>query len=795
MAGLLIVLSAAATDVVAQTGAAAPSTFDADLIRDLPTSDNLYQLLDASEATLIADRFFGGGLYSGQAGRIGGFLGSWTQTLFRVEDVDLTDPTGSGAPILVPDLFLWNAVRATTRMPAANLNAAGLAISLDPRRHERVWTRTIQATTSHFGSTPASDVPAIARIDGWDHITALVSGPVVADRLGLVAAGSWTSGSQFDRADPASTSSSIVSGFGHLVFTPTGRDEIRTIGWLRRASTPFELRRPVGQADAAETQTAFHVQSTWERRDPNARPWRAFAGYSRRDRRADWDRTATIPVLERLSDGPMSLMTEAADAIVHQWSLGARVAGSPPSARSRHAIEAGVDARGGGARASSFFSGVAGELVDGGPARVWRFANPGLESFRHAIGAAAFVSDRLTMTPRIVVDGGVRYDSVSGKADGASQGVSWNTLLPRAAVRWTLAGNWQPTFVAGFSRTAYRLPLDWLAFGDPAAPYADVFRWNAFSGSPSTVTTIGPLVARVGPGTGGDPDFSGIDAELKRPLADEIVAGVEVRPADGLRFELTGVARRERDLPGILNVGTPQYVVSGVLDPGANVGAIEDDRLVPVYNRRIESFGLDRYVLANGPQQAATFNGVVIAADLTRPRFLLRLGATAGRAVATAANIGFGPLENDQGLSGDIAADPNAATFARGRTFNDRAYTAKVTAVYRFPKATTLGMIARYQDGQPFARLLVDRGLNQGAEAIRAFANGDSRFTFTGTLDARLQKRFLAGSRAVDVVADVYNLIGLSNSVEEKTTAAPDVRTSTAVQPPFTLHLGLRLVF
>ena len=772
------------------------ATLEADLIRDLPTSDNLFQLLDATQPTLIADRFFGGGLYAAQSGRIGGFLGSWSQTLVRVGDVDLTDPIGSGAPLVVPDLMLWRAVRVTTGLMGADLDSSGLSISLEPQRPSSSWTRTVQATTSHFGSTAAVGAPAIARLDGWDHVTALASGPLIASRLGLVLAGSWTRGSQFERDELAPVSANAASGFAHLVFTPTRHDEIRTVGWITRTSVPSALRVPFARWDATTSVTAVHVQSTWERRDPNALPWRVFAGYSRRKRAPGVDRDATIPVFERLRDGPVPALAAMADDTTHRWSLGAR-AGAPSAGATatRNTVDAGVDAYGSGARSSSFFSGVAGELVNGLPARVWRFESPGEESFRHEMGFAAFASDRFALTPRVVVDAAVRYDAISGSASGAGQGISWGTLLPRAAIRWTIADAWQPTVIAGYSQSAYRLPLDLLAFGDPAAPSADVFRWNAFSGTASSISVIGPLVAREGPGTGGDPAFSRIDPALKRPRSDEIVAGVEVRPREDVRLRIVGVVRRERDVAGLVNDGSPAYVVSGVVDPGANVGAIEDDRFVPVYNRLVESFGRDRYLVTNGPQSEATFNGIELTAEMTRPRFLLLFGATAGRAVASAANRGFGPLENDQSIVGELTANPNAATFARGRTFNDRAYTAKVTTVYRFPTATTLGLIARYQDGQPFARMLIFPGLNQGAEAVRAFANGDSRFTFIGTLDARLQQGLTFGARSVAVVLDAYNLLGLSHSVEEATTAPPDVRITTAVQPPRALHLGLRLTF
>jgi hypothetical protein len=772
-------------------------TLDAELISALPTGDNLFQLLEATQPTLITDRFFSGGLYAGQSARIGGFLGSWSQTTYRLGDLDITDPTGSGAPIIVPDLFLWRAINVATGMMPADLNSTGLAVSLDPQRPASAWTRTIHGALSHFGSGSPSDPPEIARLHGWDHLTAMASGPIIVNRLGMVVAGSWTDGSQFERSETEAVSAISGTGFAHVVFAPDDRNEMRTIGWLQHTSTPFALRVPIGQLEAESANTAFHVQSTWAHRSPAGPYWRTFGGYSRSHLSPGWDQAATIPVFERLSDGPLTELANTANEVVQQWAFGARLQNPFSQVRTdRHRIEAGVDVGGASDHLSSFFSGVAGELVDGGPARVWRFAHPGTGSHRGQLGFAAFLSDRLTLTPRISIDAALRFDSISGSAEGASQNITWRTLAPRISGRWTITDRfWQPTLLAGYARTAYRLPLDLLAYSDPAAPYADVFRWNAFTGTPATVTTVGPLVEKVGPGTGGNDSFSRVDPDIKRPTADEIVAGFEFHPAEAFRFTFLGTARVEFDLVGLANVGNPQYTVKQIPDAGPNAGSPEDDRLVPIYNRLIQSFGLDRYLLTTGPQADATFNGVEIKAELTRPTFLLRLGATAGRAIASAANIGFGPAENDQSLVGDLNTDPNSTTFARGRTFNDRAFTGKITAIFKFPKATRLGLLARYMDGQPFARLLVDRSLNQGAEAVRAFVNGDARFTFVSTLDARLQKRIAMGSRALDLMVDVYNLPGMSSSVEEESTNGPNVRVSTAVQPPFTLHAGVSLTF
>jgi hypothetical protein len=115
--------------------------------------------------------------------------------------------------------------------------------------------------------------------------------------------------------------------------------------------------------------------------------------------------------------------------------------------------------------------------------------------------------------------------------------------------------------------------------------------------------------------------------------------------------------------------------------------------------------------------------------------------------------------------------------------------------VYRFPSNTTLGAIARYQDGQPFARLLVVPGLSQGPELVRAFPNGESRFTFTGTLDVRAQKEFAVGGHRLAVVVDAYNLVNLAEEVEERVVKGPAYRTPTAIQPPRTVRVGARVTF
>jgi hypothetical protein len=180
---------------------------------------------------------------------------------------------------------------------------------------------------------------------------------------------------------------------------------------------------------------------------------------------------------------------------------------------------------------------------------------------------------------------------------------------------------------------------------------------------------------------------------------------------------------------------------------------------------------------------------------LRTDKLFFMLGLTAGRYEGIAANRGFGPLENDNGLVGEAYVNPNALAHAQGRTFTERGYTIKTAATYSFGHDISLGLIGRYQDGQHFARLVIDPNLNQGPEAVRAFRNGRTRFTFEMTVDARLRKGFTMGGHRADVVLEAYNLFNQYLEVEEITVSGPTSRAKSASQPPRAVYVGIRIPF
>jgi hypothetical protein len=776
------------------------STFPAGLLSVLPTGDSLFSLIEAAHAETTSDRISAGGIGFGTAARLSAFGSSATQTRYRIGDVDITDPSGGGTPMAIPELSFWQRVSVgsgvgsgLSRTPQTGVDfvTPGVGIALEPRRPTAQWATSFEASSS-FGDSltanPATVAPPIGRLAGWNRGSLLASGPIVPERLGLVFSGSFTHAAQSNRGTALSLDSDVASAFANLVFTPSPTDEVQTVGWIQRATFPPANSAVFASAQSTMNDASLHVQSTWAHTNPDARfptpeAWRAFAGYTQRDRTPP--ALATTATIERLYDGPPPFQSVDTGTVTERrFTIGGR--GS--QRRGSHAFEFGADLDFAHASSDPGFNGSIGEFVDGAPSRIWTYTTPAVTSRRHSTTIAGFVNDHFAVSDHSALDVAIRFEHVGAAADGAVQGISWWTPLPRAMFRSALSDAHHIDWFVGGGRSAYQLPLDLLAWGDPAAPSVDVFRWLGGSLAPT-----GPRLLNVGPGATGR-----IDPNLTRPYSDDLTFGIQARPRPGVTIELAGLCRWERQLFGVVNVSPngPRYTILNVDDPGLDLGSTSDDQVLPVSNLALPSttYQFDN-VLTNPSDATARRLGAKLTAEYSSDRLFLLFGATAYAAEGVASSRGAKVTENDQGLVGEDPLNPNAVIYDRGRLFGDRAFTGKLSAVYRFPSDVTVGAIARYQDGQPFARLVVVPDLNQGPDIVRAFANGGSRFTFTATLDLRVQKEFVVDGRRVGAFVDAFNLTNRADEVEERAVTGTMFRAPTAVQPPRTIHFGARVSF
>lgn len=767
--------------------------FTVEPLAGLPVTASIFPLL-TTVPDVIGDRIDTGGLSAGSPARVGAHGESWTQTTYRVGDADITNLSGTGTPLLMPGVDVWERVDVTTGLMPIDVGAPGMAVGLVPRRPAATLLRTIEL----FGSPPfanagsATEVPpTLKRLNSHARANLFVGGPL-ADRLSGLLSATWLRSSYSERDSTASLTGSLASVFVNATNTPRPGDEVRVIGWGQRTSDAIPHHVAFNNLTASQHATGLHLQTSWQHQIADTGGLRLFGSYTLGHRSTDHVAPSFV-LADRLRDGPIPTLLEPGVGTDTTWSIGARLNRSPGG----HNILAGVDVYGGRSSAQSVFSGRVGELLDGIPARIWDFTDPSQPSEWSQRALNVFVGDRFAIAPRVTVDGGVRFEAISGSAAAHDGTIGWHSLLPRAGIHWTMLNFWELGAFGSYSRYGHRLPLADLAYGDPTAPTAIISRWNATLAGVPQASAIGPVVQRLGPGTGGVAGFSAIDPALKRPTMDEAVLGFDARPSPRTFLRIAAIGRREHDMVGVADVGVPEstYSTVGVPDHGIDVVGAQDDQILIFYNRAPSTFGADRYLLTNPAGHEGSYVGADMIGQVRTQKFFFFLGLTAGRAEGIAANRGFGPLENDYGVIGEAYVNPNALAYAQGRSFTERGYTIKTAATYAFPRDTTFGIIGRYQDGQHFARLVILPGLNQGAEAVRAFRNGRTRFTFEMTVDARLQKGFTFRGRRADLIVDAYNLFNEYLEVEEISVSGPTSRQKSASQPPRALHFGVRIPF
>ena len=143
------------------------------MLRDLPASNNLFSLLETVEPDVTSDRFYGGGLNIGRTARVGAFLNSWTQTQYRVGDVNITAPDGSGSPFLFPTLPLWSRVDVSTAVMPAGFSAPGLGVARAAAAHAprgRVWWTRRCGLGARREAVRGSARGRHRDVDDWRHV-------------------------------------------------------------------------------------------------------------------------------------------------------------------------------------------------------------------------------------------------------------------------------------------------------------------------------------------------------------------------------------------------------------------------------------------------------------------------------------------------------------------------------------------------------------------------------------------------------------------------------------------------
>ena len=179
--------------------------------------------------------------------------------------------------------------------------------------------------------------------------------------------------------------------------------------------------------------------------------------------------------------------------------------------------------------------------------------------------------------------------------------------------------------------------------------------------------------------------------------------------------------------------------------------------------------------------------GVVTTLTLNRPDKANALSAALVEALAGAVDAAHHDGTRLLVIKGD------GRNFCAGFDFGGFEDASEGDLLLRFVRIETM-LQAVYH--APFATLALAQGKNFGAGVDLALACG-TRIAAPGAEFRMPGLKFglQLGTRRLALFAEAFNLLGTRNEVEEDPVSGPGFRTPTAVQPPRSVRLGLRLEF
>jgi len=755
--------------------------------RDFPSSGNVQGLVETAVAPITSDRFDAGGTGVGVPAKFGAYGGSWTQTTYRLGDLDITNPLRPGTPMVLPDAAGLEGVSIMSAPSLDDVSATGPRFDLRPLRPAATPSFTFEGIFSSRGwSADATNPPAISTLRALADASFVFSGPIAGDRVGAVVAGRLTNATRSERNVPPDQDATLGSLTANFVIAPHPHDEIRVLGVYQQADHPNDAWLALDDTTQARDRMGL-LQVAWQRSDPDRLALRLAGGVQHAF--LDPAPTTGEPTIDSVNDGAiLPIMLQPAGSAT-SFRVAAD-AGRRATSTSMHDWRVGGTFERDVMHPELLAARAATEVVNGAPARLWQFAAGSAPPTWYETTGTMFASDAIKLGARARIDGSVRLESIAG-SNGGPTSISWTDIYPRVAAKLTLSEAAGVGVFVDVSRGGLPIPPLALAFGDPNSPTGSAYTWtDANHDGIAQPSERGPLVAEIGPGAGST-GLSAIDPHLARPALVQTIVGLSIdHPRWGAT--ISAIIRRESSLLQVDDPGA-QYTLIPVPDEGIDYPGPKTSTL-DTYSRTPATFGLDHYVLTNPAGLTATFEGLDATVQVRSPYVVLAFGATAALADATNAVRGFRADENDPGVL-DIAGNPNSLVNARGRPFYDRGYTGKLALAFRLPHEIGIGTIVRYQDGQPFSRLAVGTGLAQGPEPIRAYTPGRTRFSFVGSVDLRVQKDIVLARGRLGVFLDVFDLFNTAREVEEIVATSPDFRDVSAVEPPRSVRIGLRLHF
>ncbi|MBN1271707.1 MAG: carboxypeptidase regulatory-like domain-containing protein [Candidatus Aminicenantes bacterium] len=796
-------------------------------INHYPAAHNIWSLVENQDLSATTNRIDVGGLWGNIPGIFsvrGGM--SWTQNIFLLNGMDITDPYWTGFPLFQPDIYSLYLIQSVSGGYPSQAYAPGAFFNLITKEgvnkhHGGLSFFAIDHSLQSSNIIPALQDEGIHESNQFNNMregNLHLSGPLVPGKMFFFTSLSSSRISR-DIADFEEDSiSTLNSGlFGIDYYFSRSRLKILWTGQIAEHSADGADRNVPFSATNQTKNTANILQAIWDKHFQDRHYIRAGLSIAQARQKSDFQEGADQPyglnLFSNLQYGSAPMAFDD-NRLTFSLSLhGESLFGDSP--KISHRLSYGMQAQ---YASSSSHKEIKENLhlhyFNGLPLEIIRYNTP-VEHKEAALHLNVYAQDTLTFSQFLSLYAGLHILVSNGWNPGADSGtppetygldleeynkenvISWLNISPRLGIIIPLSKKKTAAVKISVSRFYYTLPLNYMTVGNTLALGGWVYRWNdnnhdgLFQDDEE-----GILLRREGP------YFGRIDHDLKRPYTDSFAASLEKIFNNTLHISLCGFYRESRNLPATVNIGIPAsaYDPALLFDIGDDrIPYSHDDLEFIVYNQDPESFGHDFFLLTtpDAEKRMTKYRGL----DLTLvkkhgERLLLYFSLTATEAEGTT-NPGNSEWENDDAILGSLYDNPNTMINARGRVRFDRAYTLRFGFSYLAPFDIRISGILKYYDGQPFSRMIIVPDFNQGPFTIQANPRGLSRYEYNRTINVRIEKIFKLGGSNLRFILDGFNLTNRNLATEENewTSDLYPRRYATEIQSPRVFRLGVAYDF
>jgi hypothetical protein len=778
-------------------------------IQGLPLAHNVWSLIENLDLSATTNRIDVGGLWSGIPALFsarGG--GSWTQSLYALNGMDITDPYDPGRLLLYPDFYALSSVLHTNAGHPASFLLPGGHFNLITSRGSDDFKGAVSAFyISHSlqadNVNPKLEEEGLFESHKFNYMldgNVQISGPVIPGKLTF-----FTSVSAFDLSRNVAEYqeddlSKLLSGLVELDYRFAGG--LLQILWTgQRVDHPsWGAGRDVPFSVTSDRKERFDLfQSIWSTRLNPRHHLRAGLNYVRGRIQSDFQEEIPGPYGREIFQlTPQGTAPWA--SLDKRRSLSLQLEGDALFGgllEAQHRLQYGLKLLSASASSQTeVYENLHLHFYNGDALEVVRYNTP-LEQDGNAWHLSFYAQDSLTFGDFFTILAGLNFTASQGSSPGNDNKVRWLNLAPRLGIIIPLSASRHSCFKIAYARYYFTLPLSYLTYGSTDAQGALVYAWSDLNNDKAfQEQEQGDLLRREGP------YYGSLDPKVKRPATDEISLSYQTVFGSGWNFFLGGFYRRTHNLIRTLNVGVPfgAYSPEHFVDRGDDdILYTHDDQIFTVYNQNPESLGQDHFLLSNLNPDART--SLYFGLDLNlvkkfgdRFTFLLSLTATQAEGETNPGNTEY---ENDDGVLGHFLDNPNTLINSRGRVRFDRAYTGRIGIDYLGPWDIRLGCVVKYYDGQPFSRKIIIDGMNQGPYYIQAHPRGRMRYEYNRTVDIRIEKMFPLTNTHLRIILDAFNLLNRALATEESPWSGPNfqARYATEIQSPRVFRLGLVFEF